>query len=76
MVALRTQLEGKKTELEEYVKGSVRELVAQGCKLDEVGRGWLLMVLFLVVPKFLSEMCVMFLLQKVLIQLIFNLRYK
>ncbi|KOB71767.1 Kinesin-like protein KIF16B, partial [Operophtera brumata] len=28
-------LEGKKAELEEYVKGSVRELVAQGCKLDE-----------------------------------------
>lgn len=43
VTALRTQLNGKKAELEEYVRGSVRELVAQGCKLDEVGREWLLM---------------------------------
>ncbi|GBP32381.1 Kinesin-like protein Klp98A [Eumeta japonica] len=35
VMSLQTELEGKKQELETFIKCSIRELIAQGCKLDE-----------------------------------------
>lgn len=37
MTGLQAEIEGKKAELEEFMRSSIRELVAQGYSLDEVG---------------------------------------